>query len=103
MVGRLLVDALGHRAPVGLDGRRSGEVVDTAGLPERVGGADHHLRRHAAVERALTADQVTVDPDDVETCLGELLRGVLPARPESDHHYVRVVRRHAAQHAHDVS
>ena len=84
------------RPQSGCDLGRAGEVVDPTGLAEGVGGADHHLRRHAAVERALAADQVAVDPDHVEPRLGELLRGVLPARAESHHHHVHVVRRHVA-------
>ena len=80
VVGRLLVDPGRDGTPVGRDLGLAGQGVDASGLGERVGRADHHLGRDAAVERALAAHEVTLDADDVEPRLGELLRGVLATR-----------------------
>ena len=99
VVGRLLVDPVRDGAPVGVHLGATGEVVDPSPLAERVGRADHDLRGDAAVERALAAHQVAVDPDHRQPGLGQLLGGVLAAGAEPEHHHVHVMRRHVAQHA----
>jgi hypothetical protein len=53
-----------------------------ANLGDEIGGADHHLRGHTAVERALPADQVSLDADDIQAGLGELLGRELAAGSE---------------------
>ena len=94
VVRRLLVDPGRDRAPVRPHVGLAGEPRHPAGLSEGVGRADHHLAGDAAEERTFTAHQVPLDPDDREPCLGQLLGGVLAARPEAEHHHVHVVCAH---------
>ena len=88
VVGGLVADPGVHGRPVGAYVGRAGQPVDPTPLGQRVGRADDHLARDAAVVRALAAHQPFVDPDHVEPRPGQLARRRLAARAEPDHHHV---------------
>ena len=83
-VGGLLPDAPGHRRPVGRHDRRARHAGDAPPLGQEVRGPHHHLGGDAPPVRALTADELGLDADDVEPGLGQLLRDLLTARAEPD-------------------
>src|SRR5205814_3606550 len=60
VVGGLLADPLGDRAPVRLHGRETGQARNAAPLGQRVRRADHHLARDTAPVRALAAAQAVL-------------------------------------------
>src|SRR5207344_3292491 len=72
-VGRLGADARRDGRPVGIDGARPGEFGDASCLGERVRGPGHHLRGDAAPVRALAADEVRLDADDIEAGVRDAL------------------------------
>jgi hypothetical protein len=86
VVGRLVANARRYRRPIRGDARTSDEAIDAARFGERVGGADHHLARHAAPVRALAADQPVIDAEHGEPGLGETPRHLLAthAQPDDD-------------------
>ena len=57
VVGGLGADALGHRRPIGIDGRRPGHARHASRLGQQVGGPDHHLGRDAAPVGTLPAEE----------------------------------------------
>ena len=63
---------------------RPGHAGDAPPLGQQVGGAHHHLGGDAAPVRALAADELGLDADDVETRLGQVLRDLLPPGAEAD-------------------
>src|SRR5487761_1423906 len=81
--------------PVWAHGGRPGDAGYPAGLGQQVGGPDHHLRRNAPPVRALTADQLGLDPGHVHPGLGQPPGGVLAARTHPDHHDVGFFDVHA--------
>ena len=85
VVGRLGSDARRDGRPVRDDVSGPGHALDATRLCEQVGCADHHLRRHAPPVGALAADELRLDPDDVEAGLGEPPCDVLRPRSEPDH------------------
>jgi hypothetical protein len=89
VVGRLVTDPLGHRAPPGSDRGVAGHAGDAAGLGQQVGRPDHHLRRHAAPIRTLATQQLALDPYHLQARLGQAPRNILAARAHPDHHHIR--------------
>jgi hypothetical protein len=79
VVGGFFPDPQGHRSPVRGDRRGAGQAGNPPGLGDEVGGADHHLGRHAAEVRAFAADQPRLDAGDVQARLGQGLSYVLTA------------------------
>ena len=83
VVGGLVAHSAGDLGPVGLDRRGAAEVGDLARVGDHVGRRDHHLRGHAAVVRALAADQAVLDADDVQAGAGQLDGDVLTSGAEA--------------------
>ena len=94
-----LPDPCRDQRPVRPDPGVAGQPVGAVHLGDQVRGPDHQLGRRAAPERALAADQRLVDTDHVEPGLGQLARGVLPARTDAQHHHVAVPGRLRRAHA----
>ncbi len=63
VVGRLVADARVDGREVRLQLGVAGHALDAPRLGEQLGAAQHHLRRDAAVVRALAADQALVDAE----------------------------------------
>ena len=83
VVGGLVAHPAGDLGPVGLHRRGPTEVGDLARGGDHVGRRDHHLRGHAAVVRALAADEAVLDADDVQTGAGQLDGDVLTPGTEA--------------------
>ena len=104
VVGGLVAHPAGDLGPVGLDRRGPTEVGDLARGGDHVGRRDHHLRGHAAVVRALAADEAVLDADDVQAGAGQLDGDVLTPGPEAqdDDVDLDVGRLHGVGHCRQV-
>jgi len=89
VVRRLVPDPGGDRCVERLHVDLARHLADPAGLGEQGPGAKHHLGAHAAPVRALAADQLPLDPHDLEPRLSQLPRDVLAPGTEADHHDIR--------------
>ena len=70
---------------------------DAPRLGQHLAGPQQRLGRHAAVERALAADEVLLDDGDLEAGFGQAPRAHLPGRPGTDDHDVEAALAHGAQ------
>src|SRR5207244_6716806 len=67
VIGRLLADPPGDRAPIRRHARVSGTPWHAATLGQQVIAAYHHLGRNAAIVGTLATEQVAFDTDDVRS------------------------------------
>ena len=88
VVGGFGADPVGDLRPVRGDGGLAGQSRHAGGLRDQPGRPNHHLARDASPVGAFTADQLALDPDDVESRCGELACDGLTSDPQSDHHHV---------------
>ena len=68
----------------------AGHALDATRLGQQFGAAQHHLRRDAAVVRALAADQVLVDAEHRPAGRRDRLGNVLATRSQPQHDQVEV-------------
>ena len=90
-----LVAALQHGVHVEVAGHRLAHARDAAHLGEQLAGAQHRLRRHARVERALAADQVRLDDRHLQPLLAEAAGAHLARRSGAQNHHVEFALAHA--------
>jgi hypothetical protein len=83
-VGGFCPDAPGDRRPVGCHDGRARHAGDPPSLGQEVSGAHHHFGGDAPPVRALAADELGLDADDLETGVGQVPCDLLTARAEPD-------------------
>jgi hypothetical protein len=97
VVGGLVADAIGDERVVRRHRCRTGHAVDAPGFGQQVGATDDHLRRDAAVVRALAADEMALDADDTETLLSQRASHCLPTGAKTNDDDIDCVFGHGVQ------
>src|SRR5205823_5285351 len=83
-----------HRLDVETAGDRLARTGNALRLCQGLGRPEQRLRRHAAVEGALAADEVTLDNRDAQARFPEPAGTDLPRRSGSDHDNVELANGH---------
>ena len=89
-----------HRLDVELTGHGLARARNAPSLRDRLVRPQQSLRRHAAIERALTAHEVPLDDGDAQSRLGKTPGTDLAGRAGADHDHIELVGTHA--HLSDV-